>query len=281
MKILLFGGSGQLGGELREKAKDLSFEVVAPVTKEVDISDREQVIHLVKKVIPDIIINSAAYTAVDKAESERDRAFEINATGVKIIGEAAREVSARVIHISTDYVFSGETTEPLDETAETRPINVYGESKLAGEKFLLELYPENSLVVRTASLHGALGENFVHTMLRLFKEKDSISVVNDQIMSPTYTGWLAEVLLDLSRMKEVIGVLHAAGQGAISWFDFASEIKRQKGAQCEIRPVSHTEFKRDAKRPMYSALSTRALAAILGRPSISWKEGLRLHLERI
>ncbi len=281
MKILLFGGSGQLGGELREKAKDLSFEVIAPVTKEVDISDRAQVIHLIKQVAPSVIINSAAYTAVDKAESERDRAFEINAKGPRIIGEAALEVGARVIHISTDYVFSGEASEPLDEGAKTGPINVYGESKLEGEKALQEIIPDNSLVIRTASLHGALGENFVSTMLRLFKEKESVSVVNDQVMSPTYAGWLAEVLLDLARMKDVVGLLHAAGQGAISWFDFALEIKKQSGLKCEIKPVSHTEFKRAARRPKYSALSTRALAAILGRPSISWQEGLRLHLERL
>lgn len=277
MKILLFGGSGQLGRELRDKAKDLSFDVIAPVTKEVDISDREQVTHLIKQVSPDVIINAAAYTLVDKAESERDLAFKINGEGPGIITEAAS--GARLIHVSTDYVFSGEATEPLTEQSPTGPINVYGESKLAGERAVLA--GKNSLVVRTASLHGPFGENFVHTMLKLFKEKETVSVVNDQIMSPTYAGWLAEVLLDLARMREVTGVLHAAGQGAISWFDFASEIKRQSGLKCEIKPVSHTEFQRAARRPRYSALSTKALAEVLGRAAISWQEGLRLHLGRL
>lgn len=285
MKILLFGGSGQLGFEIRPRAKVLHFDVVAPVTSEVDIVDQNQVLKLVSELSPDIIINAAAYTAVDLAESEPEIAFKVNCDGVRNIALAAKETKARLIHVSTDYVFDGSITRPLKETDPVSPPNQYGASKLAGEKALAEVYPENSLIVRTSSLHGSKGINFVHTMLKLFKEKEEVAVVNDQIMSPTYAGWLAEVLLDLSR-HEITGIVHASCKGAISWFDFANEIlavakKNDVPTKASIKPISASEFYRPAKRPSYSVFDCSRLTDALGRAPIDWKDGLKQHMKEL
>lgn len=285
VNILLFGGSGQLGYEIRPRGKALHFDIAAPVASEIDIVDKNQVIQLVKDLSPEVIINAAAYTAVDLAESEPDLAFKVNSEGVRNIAIAAKEIQARLIHVSTDYVFDGSISRPLNESDPVSPPNQYGASKLAGEKAVLEVYPENSLIVRTSSLHGSKGVNFVHTMLKLFKEKEEVAVVNDQIMSPTYAGWLAEVLLDLSRY-EITGVLHASCQGAISWFEFASEImtiakKNDVPIKARLKPISAAEFYRPAKRPSYSVFDCTRLTEVLGRAPIDWKDGLRQHMREL
>lgn len=285
MNILLFGGSGQLGYEIRPRGKALHFDIAAPVASEIDIVDKNQVVQLVKDLSPEVIINAAAYTAVDVAESEPELAFKVNSDGVRNISIAAKEVQARLIHVSTDYVFDGSIHRPLKETDPVSPPNQYGASKLAGEKAVLEVYPENSLIVRTSSLHGSKGVNFVHTMLKLFKEKEEVAVVNDQVMSPTYAGWLAEVLLDLSR-HDITGILHASCQGAISWFEFASEImaiakKNDVHFKASLKPISAAEFYRPAKRPSYSVLDCGRLTEALGRAPIDWKEGLRQHMKEL
>lgn len=284
MKILLFGGSGQLGYEVHNRARDLNFEVVSPVISEVNISEEAQVKFLIKEVKPDIILNAAAYTAVDNAEKEKEEAFRINRDGVAHIGHAAKELGCRVIHVSTDYVFDGKGKVPIREEDATNPINVYGESKLAGERVLQEIYPEGSLTVRTSSLHGQRGINFVHTMLKLFAELPVVKVVDDQIMSPTWAGWLAEVLLDLGRLSTT-GVIHASCSGAISWFDFAEEILKlthaQSGSKAVLERIPSTDLKRPAPRPMYSVLDCSKLAGILGRSPIPWKVGLTEHLREI
>lgn len=288
MKILLFGGSGQLGHEVRTRALDLNFEVVAPVPSEVDVVEMSQVQFLTSSVKPDTVINCAAYTAVDKAEEERELAYRVNRDGVRNIARAAKEVGARVIHISTDYVFSGEfpagvTPRPLREDDPTDPRNVYGASKLEGEQALLEELGDRGLVVRTSSLHGQHGENFVHTMLKLMREREVVKVVNDHIMSPTWAGWLAEVLLDLCRL-ELHGVVHASCAGAISWFDFAAGIREQVApaspevAKVRLEPIRAEEFGRPAHRPPYSVFDCSRLSAALGRQPIPWQEGLRRHL---
>jgi dTDP-4-dehydrorhamnose reductase len=286
MKILLFGGSGQLGFEIRKRAADLNFDVVSPVTQEVDITDLEQVSKLFYNLRPSVVINSAAYTAVDKAEEEREKAWAINCDGVANIANACAKHETRLIHISTDYVFDGLLGRPLREDDQVNPVSEYGRSKLAGEEQVRELLGERGLVVRTQALYGEKGVNFVHTMLKLFAERESLKIVDDQWVSPTWAGWLAEVLLDLVRMP-VGGVLHASCAGTVSWFEFASAIHALatpsfKGSSiARLEKTTAAELARPARRPVFSAFDTAKLASVLGRPVLAWDEALGRFLSEI
>jgi dTDP-4-dehydrorhamnose reductase len=286
MKILLFGGSGQLGFEIIKRANDLNFEIISPVTSEMDISEEKQVRFLAKQVQPDIIFNCAAYTAVDKAEEDIERCYQINRDGARNAALAAKDVSTRLIHISTDYVFEGNKHSALSEDEETGPLNQYGKSKLAGEAEIMKFYPDKSLILRTSSLYGQKGVNFVRTMLELFRTKELVKVVNDQFMSPTWAGWLAEVMLDLSRIK-ASGIVHACCKGETNWFEFAGLIleeargKLNPKENLELAPIPASDYARPAKRPAYSVMDCSKLAKLLGREPISWQEGLRFHLSEI
>lgn len=286
MKILLFGGTGQLGYDLIRRANDLNFEVIAPVTSEVDITDKKAVSRIVQTASPSIVINSAAYTAVDNAEDEPERAYAVNAEGAEWVAAACQQRGVRLIHVSTDYVFDGAGESPLSEDASVDPLNVYGASKLAGEQAVLRVLGERVLVVRTASLYGARGANFVATMLKLFTEKERVQVVSDQWMSPTSTGFFADVLLDLCRIP-CSGLVHAACEGAASWFDFAEAILRcssarlPSGESCVIEKTTAAAFARRARRPRYSVLDCAKLAGLLGRRPIHWEVALKEHLQEI
>jgi len=279
MKILLFGGSGQLGFEIRQRAHALNFNLVAPVSSEVDVGSESQVLALADRVRPDVIINSAAYTAVDKAEVEKDAAYRINRDGARNSAIAAEKYCARTVFVSTDYVFSGDGNTPLKESDPVDPQSVYGASKLAGENEVLSVLGSKALVVRTSSLHGQKGLNFVGTMLKLFADKPEVKVVYDQWMSPTWAGWLAEVILDLLR-TEASGVVHASGDGATTWFDFAAAIREFGTPTSPVRlsKITAAEFGRPAKRPVYSVFDCSKLTSILGREPIDWREGLKRHL---
>lgn len=286
MKILLFGGSGQLGREILKRASDLHFEIVYPNSREVDVTHEATVKKFIETIKPDVLINSSAYTAVDKAEEEREKAFALNAEAPLYIAKACKAHSVRCLHISTDYVFSGELGVPLTESDETGPINVYGESKLAGENAISSEIPDNSLIIRTASLHGRLGNNIVHTLLKLFESQTALKFIFDQIMSPTWAGFLAETILDLIRI-EAKGLVHVAGSGQCSWYEFASTVydyAKELGLcdkQVEILPVKASEFTTKAKRPAFSALDTSYLEKLLGRKAIDWQIGLKNHLTEI
>ena len=283
MKILLFGGSGQLGLEVQKRAEDLHFEVVSPVISEVNISDFEQVERLARKLKPTLIVNCAAYTNVDKAESEPELAYAINAEGARNVAIIAREHHAKLLHISTDFVFDGSVRRPLTESDPVNALSIYGKSKLAGEKAILEEYPEAALIIRTSSLHGAKGHNFVHIMLNAFEHKAVVKVINDRFMSVTWAGWLAEVILDLVRMK-ACGVVHACCAGALSWYDFALEIKAlvmegmPKAHAVKIEPIAAAQYPLPARRPDYSVMDCTKVETLLGRKAMSWKEGLAQHL---
>ena len=283
MKLLVFGGSGQLGLEILPRARDLNFEVAAPVTAEVDVSDYEQIKYLIKKLEPNCIINCAAYTNVDLAETEKDFAYKVNEQGPYSIARVIKETDIRLIHISTDYVFDGSLNRPLTENDKTNPINIYGQSKLAGEQAILNVCPEKSLIVRTSSLHGQYRNNFVKTMLKLFQEKEEISVVSDQFVTVTWAGWLAEIVLDLIRVEDN-GIVNASGKGVLSWFDFAKKIfelavnnNPKINKNLKILPVSYLDF----KRPSFSALDCSKLESLIGREAITWEEGLKIHLEQV
>lgn len=284
MKIVLFGGSGQLGFEMIKRASDLNFDLIAPVTKEVDITSRNDVIAFISRVKPDVIVNSAAYTAVDKAEENPEAAYLVNRDGVRFIAEAALQNNCRVIHLSTDYVFDGSIETALTEDAPVNPVNVYGKSKLAGEIEIERILGSRGLVVRTSSLHGQRGLNFVHTMIELLSSRETVNVVSDQFMCPTWAGWLAECLLDLIRI-DCSGVLHACGQGVTSWYGFASEIRTilevSRKDLAIIEPVSSSNFLRPAPRPRYSALDCSKLSRILGRSALPWQAGLKFHMSEL
>lgn len=286
MKILLFGGEGQLGYELRKRANDLEFDVFSPVLAEVDITEREQVGRVVGSVRPDVVINCAAYTAVDRAEEEPEIVFKINRDGAANVAEACSKVGVRCIHISTDYVFDGSFGRPLREDDQTNPLSVYGRSKLEGEDLFQSALGDHGLIVRTQALYGQKGVNFVHTMLKLFGERDVVKVVNDQWVSPTWAGWLAEVLLDCARLK-VGGVVHASSEGAVSWFEFAQEIRSMAvssfGASkvAAVEPCTADMLNRPARRPTYSAFDTSKLTSILGRPAVKWRDALELFLQEL
>jgi len=286
VRILLFGGDGQLGHELRKRAVDLEFDVVSPVITEVDITEREQVARVVRSVQPDVVINCAAYTAVDRAEEESESVFRINRDGPAYVGEACAKADVRCIHISTDYVFDGSLGRPLREDDLKNPLSVYGRSKWEGEELFREALGEKALIVRTQALYGQKGINFVQTMLKLFSEREVVKVVNDQWVSPTWAGWLAEVLLDCARLKAT-GVVHASSEGAVSWFDFAREIRTMASPYLNtekvavVEPCSAADLNRPAKRPTYSAFDTSKLSGLLGRPAIKWRTALELFLEEL
>lgn len=287
MKMLLLGGAGQLGFEIQKRARDLNFDVVSPIIEELDIGQAEPVIRLAKRICPDLVVNCAAYTAVDKAEDEPEIAFRVNRDGAAHVAAAAAEVGARMFHISTDYVFGDESMlsrrGPLDEKAPPAPMNVYGRSKLEGEERVLQILGSKATVLRTAWLHGVRGPNFVQTMIKLFQEREVLKVVSDQVGSPTWAGWLAEVILDCARI-ECSGVFHAACEGAVSWHEFTTEILAEVKPylpNCKIQAIdtqSTEEAARKAPRPHYSALNSAKLATVLGRPLLPWKDGLRYHL---
>lgn len=286
MKLLLFGSSGQLGHDLRIRAEALHFDFFASVQNELDITNKDQVFNLVRTIKPSVIVNAAAYTNVDLAETEKDACFAVNRDAVGLISEAAKEVGAKLAHISTDYVFDGTSSRPLTEKDQTSPLNVYGRSKLAGENLALEILGDRALILRTAWLHGSRGKNFIQTMLKLFKEQPSIKVVNDQWGSPTWTGWLAEAILDLVRM-ECGGVMHAVGGGVASWLEVAQFIldsvneNLEQEFDVEILPQTTEECARPAKRPRYSVLDTTLIAKTLGREPQPWKDGIKSHLREL
>ncbi len=286
MKILLFGGAGQLGWELRKRADDLEFEVVSPVAAELDITDHGQVLKVVGSVSPDVVINCAAYTAVDRAEEEVDVAFKINRDGAFNIADACAMHKARFIHVSTDYVFDGLLGRPLREDDKKNPLSVYGRSKREGEERIQDVLGGDALIVRTQALYGQKGVNFVQTMLKLFADRDVVKVVDDQWVSPTWAGWLAEVLLDCSRIQAG-GALHASCEGTVSWYEFASEIRALALPGFEGKKIATVErttaatLNRPAPRPTFSAFDTTRLTTLLGRPPMRWKDALETFLKEI
>lgn len=277
MKVMIAGAQGQLGRCLQDRLAGTDHEVVAVGRAELDITNADAVSRFVSDTKPDVIINAAAYTAVDKAESERELAFAVNEGAVANLAKAANQVGALLVHVSTDYVFDGTSSRPYQEADAVNPMGVYGESKLAGEKAARQA--QRHLIVRTAWVFSEYGNNFLKTMIRLGRERDSLSVVNDQIGTPTYAGDLAAALVQLAELEPANGVYHFKGGAACSWFDFAQAIfdvcsEVSEGfASPKVRPISTAEFPTPAKRPAYSVLDDSKLAAA-GIGSGSWLAAL-------
>lgn len=280
MKILIAGGHGMLGGDVRRAAARAGHEPVAVGHAELDVADPRAVARALATARPDAVINCAAWTDVDGAESHPGQAAAVNALGAGNLAQAAAQAGLPLVHVSTDYVFDG--SPPLDgagrprpyvESDPTGPLSVYGSTKLDGERLVLAASPAH-LVVRTAWLFGIDGGNFVATMLRLAKEREAVQVVDDQTGSPTWTGHLAPALIGLLE-RQVSGLAHLAGGGAVSWNGFAREIFRQAEQRCEAQAIDSAQMARPAPRPAWSVLASER-AEVLPMPD--WRDGLAGYL---
>ena len=274
MKLLVTGAGGMLGRAVVEAAQRLGHGVVACTRAELDVTDGEAARRVVAAARPDAVVNCAAYTDVDGAESDWQTAEAVNATGAGNVAAAAQEVGALIVHVSTDYVFDGSKREPWVESDRVAPLGVYGETKLAGERAVAAANPAHA-IARTAWLFGAGGRNFVDTMLALGARRDEVSVVTDQCGCPTWTGHLAPALVELAERPDETGIHHVAAAGSCSWNEFALEIFERAGVDCRVLPATSEQFPRPARRPAYSVLGTERRDALVLPP---WQEGLAQYL---
>ncbi|PSN16432.1 dTDP-4-dehydrorhamnose reductase [filamentous cyanobacterium CCT1] len=292
-QILLIGSTGQLGQELLQMLSP-HYEVTASNRNQIDLTAPETIRDIITRQRPKVIINAAAYTAVDKAETEPDLAFAINATAPQIIAETAQRVGASFIHVSTDYVFSGQHHLPYQEIDPPQALGVYGRSKLAGEN-LVQQACDRAIILRTAWVYSAYGKgNFVKTMLRLGRDREELKVVMDQVGTPTWAQQISEVISQLLPMfntpaldLEKMGVYNCTNSGVASWYDFAIAIfeeAQELGFPLKIKhvhPITTDEFPTLAQRPAYSVLSNQKLISILGASAPHWRSSLRQMLSQL
>lgn len=280
--VIVTGANGQLGKEIRDLEADFpQFRFVFLGREDLPIHHTTLASNFFEAYHPAFCINCAAYTAVDKAEEDRDTAFQVNAQAVAGLAAVCKTFGTQFIHISTDYVFDGSSPVPYKEEDPTGPINIYGASKLEGEKLCMEENP-SAMIIRTSWVYSIHGKNFVKTMMKLMQERTSLTVVNDQIGAPTYAADLANAILQIiSGQTFVPGIYHYSNQGRISWFDFASEIKRLLGASCELLPVPSTSFPTPAKRPSFSLLNTEKICTTYGITIPDWKKSLAICMQKM
>ena len=295
MKILITGSNGQLGNELQKivstgKAEIGSVseeiknaEVFAMEVDILDITNLEQVKKVLNEVKPDVVINCAAATNVDGCEANQDLAFKINSLGPRNLAMVAEELGAKIVQVSTDYVFSGVGEAPLKECDLVAPVSVYGKTKLLGEEFVRD-FSTKYYIVRTAWLYGYVGHNFVYTMMKLGKDRDTLNVVNDQLGNPTHANDLAYHILKLIQTEEY-GVYHCTGKGECSWYNFASEIMKLSGRNCTVNPCTSEEYKsmypNSADRPAYSSLDNMMLRCTIGDEMRDWKDALKTFMDNV
>jgi dTDP-4-dehydrorhamnose reductase len=281
-RILVTGANGQLGMELRDLSATFpDYEFLFFGKDDFSIVDGDAAEEIMVKLAPQFLINCAAYTAVDKAEQDRELAYSINASAVGLLAELCSRHHCKFIHISTDYVFNGAASSPLNESHPVAPVNYYGETKLAGEKLALQKNP-GSVIIRTAWVYSAHGKNFVKTMLRLMTEKPEISVVSDQKGTPTYAADLARAIMHIIASGHWIpGIYHYSNEGQTTWFSFASQIKELAGIECQIHPISTARFPTPAKRPAYSVLDKSKIKNTYALPIRDWESALRACLSAL
>jgi len=282
MKVLVTGAAGQLGTDLCEALRD--SELIPLTHKDIEIGDIDSVKQAFNQYKPDIIINTAAYVRVDDCEDEKEKAFQVNALGARNVAIAAQELGARLVHISSDYVFGGEAelrTTPYTEFETSIPLSVYGKSKLAGENLVRHSCLRH-FIVRASALFGVAGSsgkggNFIETMLRLAGERERLKVVNDQVFSPTYTRDLAQKIAQLIT-TEYYGIFHITNRGVCSWYEFTAEILRLAGIETPIIPITSEQYPQKARRPRYSVLDNYHLR-LLGMDDMRpWQEALKDYL---
>ncbi|MFL5740636.1 MAG: dTDP-4-dehydrorhamnose reductase [Flavisolibacter sp.] len=281
-KIIVTGSGGQLGSELRELAPSFpQYEFIFLTRQEASIEDAGRMEKILAQHKPAWLINCAAYTAVDLAESEKEKASRINGTAVGALAAACKKHRVRLIHISTDYVFDGNATSPLKEDHLVDPLNAYGASKLLGEQLSIQNNPD-TIVIRTSWVYSYHGKNFVKTMMRLMREKEQLSVVSDQIGSPTYAADLAsDIILIIRSRKWKPGIYHYSNEGIISWFDFAKEIKNLINASCKLLPITTEQFPTPARRPKYSVLDKTKIITDYNVQLKDWKKSLKICVEKL
>jgi dTDP-4-dehydrorhamnose reductase len=278
MKTLITGSHGQLGRAVVEIAVGRGHDVAGHDMDTLDITDSKAVMALMTDLAPDWVLNCAAFTAVDDCEHDEARALAVNATAVANLAAACNAVGAKLLHVSTDYVFSGEGDTPFKENHPLKPVNAYGRTKLAGEGEAQRAH--HHLVVRTAWLYGHGGKNFVEAIRgQLLAGRRELRVVGDQYGSPTFCDDLAEALVDLAEVSSQ-GIVHAVNSGSTSWFGFAQEIVRLLQPDTTVIPVATEEFPRPAHRPRYSVLDTSHLAELIGRKLPEWQDALERYLSR-
>jgi dTDP-4-dehydrorhamnose reductase len=276
--ILVTGSNGQLGSEIRALASNYRDDVFYFTDREtLDITSQVDVEKFVVEQEIDVIVNCAAYTAVDNAESDVENADRINHLAVKALAEIAKANGLKLLHISTDYVFDGTHYRPYVEDDEVKPASVYGETKCDGEEAMLNVNPANSIIVRTSWVYSSYGANFVKTMLRLGKERDELGVIFDQVGTPTYAKDLARTLLDIiSRLEnDNVEVYHYSNEGVASWYDFAREIMEMAGIECRVNPIETVAYPTPAKRPHYSLMNKGKIKTAFGLEIPYWKESLK------
>jgi len=274
--VLITGSNGQLGSEIKELSSSYAGNYFFTCRDDLDITNKEAVKSFIEKNSIDVIINCAAYTAVDKAESDYENADKINRKAVKKLALISKEKNIKLIHISTDYVFDGKNYKPYNEDDVTNPQGVYGKTKLDGELEMIKINPKNSIIIRTSWIYSSYGNNFVKTMLRLGKEKEELGVIFDQIGTPTYAKDLAKAILDIipKIQNSKFKIYNYSNEGVLFWYDFAKEIMRMAKLNCVINPIETKEYPTPAKRPYYCLLNKSKIKQTFNITIPYWKDSL-------
>lgn len=287
--ILVIGNTGQLGQELTKNLSTSPYKITSVGRAEFDLTQPEEIVKFITKTKPELIINCAAYTAVDKAEQESEVAYLVNSNAPGAMAQAAQEIGAFFLHVSTDYVFDGKQGYPYSEEDETNPVGVYGKSKLAGEQ-AIKAVCDRYIILRTAWVYGNYGKgNFVKTMLRLGAQREEISVVADQIGTPTWTGDIADAITKLIPLinKDIVGTYHFTNSGVASWYDFAVAIfKEAKALDLPLQlqrviPITTAEYPTPAQRPAYSVLACQKISTLLNTKPPHWQSSLPKMLQQL
>ncbi len=274
--ILITGANGQLGNEIKELSQNYKYNIFFTDVKLLDISDKKSVEDFIKQNSIDTIINCAAYTAVDKAEEEKELADKINHIAVKNLAEVSKEFDISFVHISTDYVFNGLGYRPYKESDKTDPQSVYGSTKLMGEEAMVDISPKNSIIIRTSWLYSTFGANFVKTMLRVGRKRESLNVVFDQVGTPTYAKDLADNILNIlpKLNNKNVEIYHYSNEGVCSWFDFAKAIFEIESIDIKVNPILSEAYPTPAKRPYYSVLDKSKIKKDFDIEISYWKNSL-------
>lgn len=281
--VLVTGSSGQVGNEIKAISSDYSYNFFFTDRNNIDITSKDSIKEFCKTNNINVIINCAAYTAVDKAQSDEINADLINRKAVKKLALVSQELNIKLIHISTDYVFDGKNFKPYCEEFQTNPQSIYGKTKLDGENEMRDINPKNSIIIRTSWIYSYYGNNFVKTMLRLGKEKEELGVIFDQIGTPTYAKDLAKIILDIVPQidNQKVEIYNYSNEGVLSWYDFAKEIMKMAKLNCKINPIETYQYPTPAKRPHFSLLNKSKIKSKFNLEIPYWKDGLDDCLKRL
>lgn len=274
--IFITGSNGQLGSELKKLSTNYQYNFFFTCKDDLDISNTTDIKNFIEKNNIDTIINCAAYTAVDKAQSEEELADEINHIAVKNLAQISKENNIKIVHVSTDYVFDGKNYKPYQEDDTTNPQSIYGKTKLNGEKAMIDINPQNSIIIRTSWVYSSYGNNFVKTMLRLGREKEELGVIYDQVGTPTYAKDLAKVILGIlpNINNNKVEIYNYSNEGVLSWYDFAKEIMKMAKLDCKINPIETYQYPTPAPRPHYSLLNKSKIKKDFDIIIPFWKDSL-------